>query len=66
MLTMFGSSFEVEKVQPLLEKIPAAFVNNEEVKALKEHVETVAKTAVGKKFYRFYAEYSGRQTGEIV
>lgn len=25
LLTMFGSSFEVEKVQPLLEKVPAAF-----------------------------------------
>ena len=53
LLTMFGSSFEVEKVQPLLEKIPAAFAGNEEVKALKEHVETVAKTAVGKKFIDF-------------
>ena len=42
LLTMFGSSFEVEKVQPLLEKVPAAFADNEEVKALKEHVETVA------------------------
>ena len=53
LLTMFGSSFEVEKVQPLLEKVPAAFAENEEVKALKEHVETVAKTAVGKKFIDF-------------
>ena len=53
LLTMFGSSFEVEKVQPLLEKIPAAFADNEEVKALKEHVETVAKTSVGKKFIDF-------------
>lgn len=53
LLTMFGSSFEVEKVQSLLEKVPAAFAENEEVKALKEHVETVAKTAVGKKFIDF-------------
>lgn len=53
LLTMFGSSFEVEKVQPLLEKVPAAFADNEEVKALKEHVETVAKTAVGQKFIDF-------------
>ena len=37
----------------MLEKVPAAFAENEEVKALKEHVETVAKTAVGKKFIDF-------------
>ena len=37
----------------MLEKVPAAFAENVEVKALKEHVETVAKTAVGKKFIDF-------------
>lgn len=53
LLTMFSSSFEVDKVKPLLEKIPAAFANDERVKALKEYMETVAKTAVGQKFIDF-------------
>ena len=53
LLTMFGSSFEVAKVQPLLEKIPVAFQNDEKVKSLKEYVETVAKTAVGQKYIDF-------------
>lgn len=53
LLTMFSSSFEVDKVKPLLEKVPAAFANDERVKALKEYVETVAKTAVGQKFIDF-------------
>lgn len=53
LLVSFASSFDIEKVEPLLNKIPAAYANDEGVVALKEHAATVAKTAVGKKFIDF-------------
>ena len=53
MLTNYYGAFETERIQPLVDQIPASYASNEDVVALKEHLATVAKTAVGQKFIDF-------------
>lgn len=53
LLSQFGSTYDVEKIEPLLAKIPAAYAQREDMVKLKQYVETVAKTAVGKTFTDF-------------
>ena len=53
MLTNYYGAFEAERVNPLVDQIPASYASNEDVVALKEHLATVAKTAVGQKFIDF-------------
>lgn len=52
LLPSYASAFSEEKQQALLEKVPAELVN-ESIKRLKDHIDLVAKTAVGKKFIDF-------------
>ena len=53
LLCMFGSSFEVADVQPLLAKVPAPLASKPDFVRLKEYVETVAKTSEGQKYIDF-------------
>lgn len=54
LLTRFSSSFPSERIQPLVDQIPASIAaNNEGVAQLKEHLATLSKTAVGQKFVDF-------------
>lgn len=53
LLTLFGYAFDVEKIQPLFEQIPATYADNEELVELKSYVETAAKTAAGKDYIDF-------------
>jgi len=52
LLPSYAAAFEIDKQKALVEKIPAALVN-ERVNKLKAHIETVEKTAVGKKYIDF-------------
>lgn len=53
LLSSFGPSFDVKKMQPLFERIPAAYSNRPEIVSLKEYVETAAKTAEGETYIDF-------------
>ena len=53
LLCMFGSSFEVADVQPLLAKVPAQLASQPNFVRLKGYVETLAKTSEGQKFIDF-------------
>lgn len=53
LLSSFGTSFDVKKMQPLFDRIPAAYANQPEIISLKEYVDTAAKTAEGEKYIDF-------------
>ncbi len=53
LLSMYGSSYPVSKVQPLLEKVPASLASNPLFVRLKDYVETVANTSEGKEYIDF-------------
>ncbi len=53
LLGMFGSSFEVSDVKPLVDKVPASLASNKDFMRLKEYVEVVARTAEGQKYTDF-------------
>ena len=53
LLTRFSSMFDTERVRPLVDQIPASLNSVDGVAQLKEHLETLAKTAVGQKFIDF-------------
>lgn len=53
LLSSFGPSFDVKKVQPLFERIPAAYSNDPEIVSLKEYVDTAVKTSEGEKYIDF-------------
>ena len=52
-LLTFGMSFTPEQVLPLIEKMPAAYLSNEEIVAIKEYFQTLEKTWEGKKYVDF-------------
>lgn len=43
LLTSYANAFETAKVKALLDKVPAAYSNDKDVVALKEHIATVEK-----------------------
>lgn len=53
LLSSFGSSFDVKKMQPLFDRIPAAYASQPEIVSLKEYVDTAVKTAEGEKYIDF-------------
>lgn len=65
MLASYGSSFPAEKVEPLLDKVPAAFSNNEKVVELKNYFSVLKKTAVGQKFTDFSMNTPEGQTVKL-
>jgi peroxiredoxin len=52
LLPSYAGAFELDKQKALVEKIPAALVN-ERINKLKAHIETSEKTAVGQKYIDF-------------
>ena len=52
LLPSYASAFSEEKQQALVEKVPAEMVNDN-IKRIKDHLDLVAKTAVGQKFADF-------------
>lgn len=56
LLSSFGPSFDVKKMQPLFDRIPAAYASQPEIVSLKEYVETAVKTAEGEKYIDFTLE----------
>jgi peroxiredoxin len=52
LLPSYASAFSEEKQQALIEKVPAEMVNDN-IKRIKDHLDLVAKTAVGQKFADF-------------
>ena len=52
LLPSYAGAFELDKQKALVEKIPAALVN-ERINKLKAHIETSKKTAVGQKYIDF-------------
>lgn len=53
LLTRFSSMFDADRIQPLVEQIPASLNSVEGVDQLKEHLASLAKTAVGQKYIDF-------------
>lgn len=53
LLTSYSSAFDAERILPLVDRIPAAYANNEDVVKMKEYMATLARTAVGEKFIDF-------------
>ena len=53
LLTSYSGAFDAERIQPLVDQIPASFANDEGVVRMKEHLAALAKTAVGQKFIDF-------------
>lgn len=52
LLPSYASAFSEEKQQALVEKVPAEMINDN-IKRIKDHLDLVAKTAVGQKFADF-------------
>lgn len=50
LLCGFASAYSLEKIMPLVEKIPAAYASMREVAGLKEEMQMMEKTMVGKTF----------------
>ena len=53
LLSSFGSSFDVEKIAPLFDKVPQKYASNEALVSLKEYVDNAMKIVVGKKYIDF-------------
>lgn len=56
LLNQYNFVMEYEDIEPLLDKMPAQYQNNERIVGLKEQVNIAKKTAVGQKFTDFTME----------
>ena len=53
LLMQYNSAYDVPRIQPLLDKIPAEYAQRQDVQNLKKHVEAVLGTSVGKNYVDF-------------
>ena len=65
MLASYGAAFSVDRVEPLLNKIPAAYDKDEKIGALKEHINVLKQTAVGQKYTDFSMNTPEGQTVKL-